>query len=170
MLWRTWEKMYSLHTHSSPMIVSSLRSYFSCNVSNASTKCCFAPPLLWRASVCSSMITRVSLSLRAPCLANASSSRGNIQRSHGMCSAMASDAPSLSPLATIPLNSLPCSSIMPSAFTNRLPNASLVMLLNATAPKYFFTSTLFPLFSTSFGVMETFRFSYSWTMIGSYDT
>ena len=129
------------------MIVSSLRSYFSFNVSNASTKCCLAPPLVCRARVCSSIIALVSRSRRAPCLANASSSNGNIQRSHGMCSAIASDAPNLSPLDTIALNSSPCSSITPSAFTNRFPNASLVMLLNATAPKYFFTVKVFPLFS-----------------------
>ena len=125
-------------------MVSSLRSYLSCKVSRASTKCCLAPPLFSRAWVCSSMIARVSRSLLAPCLANASSSSGNIQRSHGMCSAMARDAPSFSPLATTALNSNPCSSITPSEFTNRFPNASLVMLLNATAPKYFFTTKFFP--------------------------
>lgn len=128
-------------------MVSSLRSYLSFIVSNASTKCCLAPPDFWRARVCSSMMARVRRSLRAPCLAKASSSNGNIQRSQGICSAMASEAPSFNPLATMVLNSKPCSSIMPSAFTNRFPNASLVMLLNATAPKYFFTNKLFPAFS-----------------------
>jgi hypothetical protein len=64
-----------------------------------------------------------------------------------MCSAMVSDPPSLTPLETIALNSWPCSSIMPSEFMNRFPNASLVMLLKATSPKYFFTNKLFPWFS-----------------------
>lgn len=128
-------------------MVSSLRSYWPCRVSKASTKCCLAPPLSFLASVCSSMIALVRRSLRAPCLANASSSKGNIQRSQGMCSAIARDAPSFNPLATTALNSSPCSSITPSEFMNRFPNASLVMLLNATAPKYFFTNKLFPWFS-----------------------
>lgn len=126
------------------MIVSSLRSYLSLSVSKASKKCCLAPPLSWRARVCSSIISLVRLSLRAPCLENASSSSGNIQRSHGICSAMARDAPSFNPFATMALNSWPCLSITPSEFTNRFPNASRVMLLNATAPRYFFTNMACP--------------------------
>jgi hypothetical protein len=126
------------------MTVSSLRSYLSCKVNKASTKCCLALPLLFRAWVCSSMIVLVSLSLLSPCLANASSCRGNIHRSHGMWSAMGSDPPIFTPLATIPLNSNPSSSITPSEFMNRFPNVSLVMLLNATAPKYSFTNNLLP--------------------------
>lgn len=125
-------------------MVSSLRSYLSLRVSNASTKCSLDPPLFSRARLCSSMMARVRLSRRAPCLANAASSSGNNHRSHGICSAIARDAPSFKPFATISLNSLPCSSITPSEFSNLLPNASLVMLLNATAPMYFFTSRLFP--------------------------
>lgn len=136
------------HTQRRPMMVSSLKSYLSLRVSNASTKCCFAPPLFWRARVCSSMINRVRRSLRAPCFANAASSRGKSQRSQGICSAMARDAPSFNPFPTISLNSLPCSSITPSAFTNRFPNASLVILLNATVPRYFFTNKFLPMLST----------------------
>lgn len=128
-------------------MVSSLRSYFSLNVSNASTKCCWAvPPLLWRVFVCSSMMILVSWSRCAPCLAKVTSSRGNIHRSQGMCSAVARVAPNFRPLAEIALNSVPWSSSTPSEFMNRFPNVSLqlVMLLNATAPKYFLTDKLFP--------------------------
>ncbi|WVZ06962.1 hypothetical protein V8G54_020308 [Vigna mungo] len=142
-------------TQRRPMMVSSLRSYLSCNVSRASTKCCLAPPDFFRASVCSSMIALVSLSRRAPCLAKASSSRGNIHRSQGMCSAMARDAPSFNPFSTTPLNSTPCSSNTPSEFTNLFPNANLVMLLNATSPKNFLTNIPFPKFSAQLHITET---------------
>jgi hypothetical protein len=125
--------------------VSSQRSYFSCKVNKASAKCCLASPLLFRAWECSSMIVLVSLSLISQCLKNASSCCGNIHRTHGMWSAMGSNPPSFTPFATIPLNSNPCSSITPSEFMNRFPNVSLVMLLNATAPKYsLITNNLLP--------------------------
>ena len=135
------------HTQRRPMMVSSLRSYLSCNVRRASTKCCLAPPDFLRASVCSAMMALVSRSRRAPCLAKAPSSSGNIQRSQGMCSAMARDAPSFNPFSTMALNSTPCSSITPSEFTNLFPNANLVMLLNATTPKCFLNNIPFPKFS-----------------------
>ncbi|RZB46567.1 hypothetical protein D0Y65_050551 [Glycine soja] len=64
-----------------------------------------------------------------------------------MCSAMARDAPSFNPFCTMALNSTPCSSITPSEFTNIFPNAKLVMLLNATAPKCFLNNIPFPKFS-----------------------
>ena len=136
------------------MMVSSLRSYWSFNVSNASTKCCLASLDFWRAKVCSSMIARVRRSLRVTCLANAFSSAGNIHRSQGMCSAIDSEAPSFRPLDDMALSSSPCSSITPSAFTKRFPNASRVMLLNATAPKYFLSCNPFVLFSED-GIYQT---------------
>ena len=103
--------------------------------------------VLWRARVCSSMMALVSRSRRAPSWSSASFSRGNIQRSHGMCSATVSDALSFIRLPTIALNSNPCSSNTPSEFIHLFPNASLVLLLNDTSPKYFLNPMLFPTFS-----------------------
>ncbi|KAF4395469.1 hypothetical protein G4B88_010933 [Cannabis sativa] len=137
-------------TQRRPITVSSLRSYLSFKVSKEATKCCLEESsLVWPARVCSSIIILVSLSLLAPCLANASSSIGNIQRTQSMCSAMFRDAPNLIPFPTIALNSFPCSSISPSEFINRFPNTSLVMLLKATAPRKSLTGKLFSWFSVN---------------------
>jgi hypothetical protein len=72
------------------------------------------------------------------------SSTGASHRSHGMYRAIERDAPTLIPSVTIDLNSCPCSSSSPDAFTNRFPKASRVMLLKATIERWFFTTKGFP--------------------------
>ncbi|KAG4926798.1 hypothetical protein JHK85_053284 [Glycine max] len=60
------------------------------------------------------------------------------------------------------LNSTPCSSITPSEFTNIFPNAKLVMLLNATAPKCFLNNIPFPKFSGQILHKYTFDITSIW--------
>ncbi|WVZ60404.1 hypothetical protein U9M48_010431 [Paspalum notatum var. saurae] len=90
------------------------------------------------------MIFTVRRSRRSPWALKSCSSTGDSHLSHGIYCAMESDAPILIPLVMMALNSRPCSSSSPIAFTNRFPKASRVMLLKATIDKWFFTTKGFP--------------------------